>query len=78
MDSLKPFAPFAMVLMFVGALNWGVLGITGGETNVLAEIFGTGTLTDVVYVAIGIAALVMIPRLMATFHLSDRSHPRGV
>ena len=70
--------PLALALLFIGALNWGLLGITGGETNALAEIFGTGTLTDAIYVAIGIAALVMIPRLMDTLHLSDGAHPRGV
>ena len=47
MEMLKRFEPVALVLMIIGALNWGILGITDGETNVLAEIFGTGTLTDV-------------------------------
>ncbi|CAN5180262.1 hypothetical protein BH24ACT23_BH24ACT23_04280 [soil metagenome] len=78
MKRLTPLEPFALILLFIGALNWGLIGITGGETNALVEVFGTGTLTDVVYVAIGIAALVMIPRMMATLHLSDGAHPRGV
>ncbi len=75
---LKRFEPIALMLMFIGALNWGILGITDGETNVLAEIFGTGTLTDVVYVVIGVAALLWVPRLMETFHLGHGPHPRGV
>ena len=75
MEMLKRFEPFALVLMFLGALNWGILGITDGETNVLAEIFGTGTLTDIVYVVIGVAALVCLPRLMDTFHLGHGPHP---
>jgi uncharacterized membrane protein YuzA (DUF378 family) len=78
MEMLKRFEPFALMLMFIGALNWGILGITDGETNVLAEIFGTGTLTDVVYVVIGVAALLWVPRLMETFHLGRGPHPRGV
>ena len=78
MEMLKRFEPFALMLMFIGALNWGILGITDGETNVLAEIFGTGTLTDVVYVVIGVAALLWVPRLMETFHLGHGPHPRGV
>ena len=78
MEMLKRFEPIALMLMFIGALNWGILGITDGETNVLAEIFGTGTLTDVVYVAIGVAALLWVPRLMETFHLGRGPHPRGV
>ena len=32
------------MIVFLGALNWGILGVTDGETNVLSEIFGTGTL----------------------------------
>ncbi len=75
---LKRFEPFALMLMFLGALNWGILGITDGETNVLAEIFGTGTLTDVVYIVIGVAALVWLPRLMDAFHLGHGAHPHGV
>lgn len=75
---LSKFEPFALMLMFLGALNWGVIGITDGETNVLSEIFGTGTLIDLVYVAIGIAALAMVPRLMDSFHAGHGAHPRGV
>ena len=79
METLKRFEPFALLVMFLGALNWGILGITDGETNVLAEIFGTGTLTNVIYVVIGLAAVVMTPRLMDAFHLhGDGAHPRGV
>jgi uncharacterized membrane protein YuzA (DUF378 family) len=77
MEMLKRFEPFALLLMFIGALNWGILGITDGETNVLAEIFGTGTLTDVVYVVIGVAALMWVPRLMDAFHLGHGPHPHG-
>jgi uncharacterized membrane protein YuzA (DUF378 family) len=78
METLKRFEPVALLLMFIGALNWGILGITDGETNVLSEIFGTGTLTDIVYVVIGVAALMWIPRLMETFHIGRGPYPRGV
>lgn len=78
MEMFKRFEPFAMAMMFLGALNWGVIGITDGDTNVLSEIFGTGTLINVVYVLIGLSALVMVPRLMESFHLTDGTHPRGV
>lgn len=77
MEMVKRFEPVALVLMFIGALNWGILGITDGETNVLSEIFGTGTLTDIVYVVIGVAALMWVPRLLDTFHLGHGPHPRG-
>ena len=78
METLKRFEPIALLVMFLGALNWGILGITDGETNVLAEVFGTGTLIDVVYVLIGLAGLMMLPRLMDAFHMGHGAHPRGV
>jgi uncharacterized membrane protein YuzA (DUF378 family) len=78
MEMLKRFEPLAMLVVFLGALNWGILGITGGETNVLSEIFGTGSLIDVVYVIVGVAGLMLIPRLMEEFHLGTGPHPRGV
>ena len=53
MEMLHRFEPVALLVVFIGALNWGILGITG-DTNVLSEIFGTGTLTDIVYVVIGV------------------------
>jgi uncharacterized membrane protein YuzA (DUF378 family) len=78
MEMLKRFEPLALLLMIIGALNWGILGITDGETNVLSEIFGTGTLTNVIYVVVGVAGLVWVPRLMEAFHLGRGPHPRGV
>jgi uncharacterized membrane protein YuzA (DUF378 family) len=64
--------------MIVGALNWGIVGLTGGETNVLSDIFGTGTLDDVVYIVIGVAGLLAIPRLLDALHIGAGPHPRGV
>jgi uncharacterized membrane protein YuzA (DUF378 family) len=77
METLRRLEPLALVIMVLGALNWGILGITGGETNVLAEIFGTGTFLDILYVIVGVSALVFVPRLMDTFHLGHGPHPRG-
>jgi uncharacterized membrane protein YuzA (DUF378 family) len=78
MEILRRLEPLALVIIFLGALNWGILGVTGGKTNVLAEIFGTGTLLDVLYVIVGVAALVLVPRLMDALHLGHGPHPRGV
>ena len=78
MEMLKRFEPLALLVMIIGALNWGILGITDGETNVLSEIFGTGTLTNVIYVVVGVAGLVWVPRLMEAFRLGRGPHPRGV
>ena len=78
MEMFKRFEPLALLIAFLGALNWGILGITGGDTNVLSEIFGTGTLTDIVYVIVGVAGLMLIPRLLDEFRLGAGPHPRGV
>jgi uncharacterized membrane protein YuzA (DUF378 family) len=43
---------------------------------VLSEIFGSGTLLNVVYVIVGVAGLVFVPRLMEALHIG-RPHPRG-
>jgi uncharacterized membrane protein YuzA (DUF378 family) len=56
--------------MFLGALCWGILGVFG--TNVLAEIFGTGTLLDVVYTVLGVAGLVYVPHVLEmVMHAGD-------
>ena len=78
MEMLKRFEPLALLVLIVGALSWGILGVTGGETNVLTEIFGTGTFTDVVYAVIGVCGLYFIPRLADALHLGAGPHPRGV
>jgi uncharacterized membrane protein YuzA (DUF378 family) len=76
LETLKRLEPLALVIVFLGALNWGILGVTDGETNVLFEIFGSGTLLNVIYVIVGVAGLVLVPKLMETFHIG-RPHPRG-
>ena len=76
MEMLKRFEPVALFLLIIGGLNWGIVGLF--ETNVLVEAFGTGTLTDVIYVLVGVAALVVVPRLVEERHLGHGPHPRGV
>lgn len=78
MDLVRSFYPVAFLITLIGALNWGILGLF--DTNVLAEVFGTGTLLDVVYVIVGVAALMLVPRLMDELHIGGdhRAHPRGV
>ena len=77
MEMLKRLEPLALFLMIVGALTWGIVGITGGETNVITEVFGTGTFTDVVYVAVGLAGLYFVPRLLEALHIGGNPHPHG-
>ena len=80
MEMLKRFEPIALLIVVLGALNWGILGLTGGDTNVISDIFGTGSLLDVVYVIVGVAGLMFVPRLFEELsHLlgGGAPHPRG-
>jgi uncharacterized membrane protein YuzA (DUF378 family) len=63
MEMLKRLEPLALLIVMLGAFNWGILGLTGGDTNVISDIFGTGSLLDVVYVIVGVAGLWFVPRL---------------
>jgi uncharacterized membrane protein YuzA (DUF378 family) len=79
MEMIKRLEPFALLVMVLGALNWGVIGVTDGDTNVLSEIFGDGTLLNVVYVIVGVGGLIYIPKLLDALHLGGghEAHPRG-
>ena len=76
MEMLKRFEPLFLLLVIVGALNWGILGITAGETNVVADLFGSGTFTDVLYAVIGVSGLYFVPRLFEALHIGTGPHPR--
>lgn len=74
MDLLKRLDPLWIALLIVGGLNWAILALF--DTNVVAEIFGTGTAADVVYVLVGLAALMLLPRLFKDMHVTGRrTHP---
>ena len=56
MEILKKIS---IVLVLIGALNWGLIGILG--FNLVAAIFGSmSVLSNVVYTLVGIAALLVI------------------
>jgi uncharacterized membrane protein YuzA (DUF378 family) len=76
LETLKRLEPLALLIVICGALNWGIVGVTDGDTNVLSSIFGSGTLLNVIYVMVGVAGLVFVPRLMEALHIG-RPHPRG-
>ena len=76
MEMIKRFEPLALLVVVLGALNWGMVGLF--DTNVISDVFGSGTLTDVVYTVVAVCGLVLIPRVMETMHISDYlPHPRG-
>ncbi|WP_435155985.1 DUF378 domain-containing protein [Haladaptatus sp. DFWS20] len=61
---------FSMLLVVVGALNWGIIGVTGligGQVNVVRQAMGLVFLPDValivtnlIYVLVGLAGLYFI------------------
>lgn len=76
MEFIKRAEPFWLLLVVIGALNWGIVGLF--DTNVVEEILGTGTAADVAYVIMGLAGLAMLPRLFEELRLgSHRAHPTG-
>jgi uncharacterized membrane protein YuzA (DUF378 family) len=76
METIKRFEPVALLIMVLGALNWGMVGLF--DTNVISDVFGSGTLTDVVYVIVGVCGLLYVPKVLEDMHLSDHMpHPRG-
>ena len=76
MEFMKRLEPLWLALVIIGALNWLMVGLF--DTNVVTEIFGSGTASDVVYVIVGIAGLAMLPRMFADVRLSThRTHPTG-
>lgn len=47
-----------LVLLYVGGLNWGLVGFL--DLNLVEAILGTGTVTTVVYALVGLSTLWMI------------------
>jgi len=74
MELLKRLEPFSLFVMFLGALDWGILGLF--NTNVFTEVFGTGDAVNVAYTVVGLAGLVWMPRLLSMLHM-DAHWPRA-
>lgn len=49
---------FAWVLVVLGAINWGLVG--AANINLVETIVGTGSLTQVVYILVGLSGLYML------------------
>ncbi len=51
----------AMVLVIVGAINWGLVGLF--NLNLVTLIFRLGILVKIVYILVGIAGVIAIKHL---------------
>jgi len=74
-EFMKRFEPVWLALVLLGALNWALVALF--DFNVVEELLGTGTITDVVYVIVGLAAVALVPRMLESMHFGDHAHPRG-
>lgn len=64
----------ALILMIIGALNWGLIGLF--QFDLVAAIFGgmTSTLSRIVYTIVGVAGIWGITML---FRRAGRDHVDG-
>lgn len=74
MEAIKRFEPLWLALVVIGGLNWAMVGLF--DRNILSDIFGGGTTTDVVYTVVGFAALMLVPAFLERMHL-DIHMPRA-
>jgi len=57
----------ALILVIIGALNWGLIGIFNGF-DLVARIFGEmSTISRFVYAIVGIAAIYTLAETLASF-----------
>lgn len=63
MDNKKIVDLVALVLVIVGAINWGLIGLLG--MNLVTSLLGDGTmLTKIVYILIGLSGLYSVSFLL--------------
>lgn len=72
MTFIKRLEPLWLALVIIGGLNWAIVALF--DTNVVHDVLGGGTLTDIGYCVMGFAALMFVPRLLEDMHLGDRMH----
>jgi uncharacterized membrane protein YuzA (DUF378 family) len=58
MDMMVVLKWVAVILIIVGALNWGLVGAF--HVNAVEMLFGAGMITRVIYIAVGLAGLYKI------------------
>jgi len=81
MNIMRLLNPIALVLVIVGALNWGLVGLF--EFDLVAEITGdtfgeTNPVSRIVYVLVGAAgvylALTVLPAMFRSTNRPGREH----
>lgn len=57
MRNLKVIKTIALVLLIIGGLNWLLFGVF--DTNLVTMVLGDGTYADIVYILVGLSAVVV-------------------
>ena len=76
MQVIRRLEPLWLALVILGGLTWAIVALF--DTNIVTEVVGTGTASDVVYVLFGVGALMFVPRLLEDVRaFGDRARPHG-
>lgn len=65
MGKFNFFDWLAMIIMIIGALNWGLVGVF--NFNIVEYVFGTAMVTKIIYIVVGLAAIYGIAMLFKCF-----------
>lgn len=57
MSKLSALDWIALILVIIGALNWGLVGL---GYNLVEGLFGVGTLTTIIYILVGLSGIYTI------------------
>lgn len=55
---MKTLNYIALCITIIGAVNWGLIGLF--DFNLVAFLFGTGWLTRIIYIVVGICGLYLL------------------
>ena len=75
MEWMHKLEPVWLALLVVGGLNWACIALF--DTNVMSDVLGTGTILDVAYVLVGVAALMSLAPMLERARLGSHHHPHG-
>lgn len=55
---MKVWNYIALIITIIGAVNWGLIGVL--DFNLVTFLFGTGLITRIVYILVGICGLYLL------------------
>ncbi len=72
---MKTLDVVSRILLVVGGLNWGLVG--AAKFDLVAAVFGAGSmLANIVYVVVGLAAIVQLVRIFTPESAGSLAHSR--